>query len=104
MTSNKVNVKGKLRYYKTKPSLFHGNLQITILRGNAFQQTRRFNNEIASFFFEIKTKKPNGKQKVNLLFDLNTMFSMFARMAYKNLQEKPKQGFILCALFNFRNL
>jgi hypothetical protein len=37
------------------------------------------------YFFEIKTKKPNGKQKLNLLFDLKTISSMFARMPYKKV-------------------
>ena len=89
LTRNEVNVKGKLISYETKPTLFHGNIYIYILRGNAFQQIRRFHIEIASSSFEIKTKKPNGKQKLNLLFDLRTIFLMFARMAYKKLQEKP---------------
>ena len=67
-----------------------------ILRSNAFQQIRRFHIEITSPSFEIKTKKPNGKQKVNLLFDLNTTCSMFARMTYKNLQENQSRD-LFCA-------
>ena len=61
-----------------------GTDKFTFYAAMRFNKLVNFNIKITSFFFEIKTKKPNGKQKLNLLLDLYTISSMFARMAYKS--------------------
>ena len=82
--------------FEPKPIFRRGNILDRILRSVAHKQTRQHYIKITFSFFEIKLKKPNGKQKLNLLFDLKTISLMFAPMPYNILQE-AEQGFF----FNF---